>query len=51
MIQLENQWKDFYENWNGGCAIGDHPKIVLFKFLPSIIIKWGRRKVLRWDRQ
>jgi hypothetical protein len=35
MIQLENRWPDLDEIWYGLYAIGDYPKIVLFK-LPTI---------------
>jgi hypothetical protein len=36
MTQLENHRMDLNEIWNGRCAIGDYPKIVLFNFLHLI---------------
>jgi hypothetical protein len=33
MIQLENQWVDLYQIWNGHYAIADCLKVILFNLL------------------
>jgi hypothetical protein len=39
-IQLENHWTDLDEIWYGGCAIGEYPKIILFKTMMQGFRSW-----------
>jgi hypothetical protein len=47
MIQPENHWTDSEEIWYELYAIGDYPKIILFKFIHSVIPKWQTNKLVR----
>jgi hypothetical protein len=50
MIQLEKHWTFMDENRYRCWAIGDHPTIMLFNILRSVVTKRWMRPSVRWDR-
>jgi hypothetical protein len=45
MIQPENQWTALGEICLGVCVTGVYPKIIIFNFLPLVIIKWWTKNL------
>jgi hypothetical protein len=49
MLELEDEWTEFYEIWRGRCVIGVHSKLILFNFLQLAVSTCRMLEFMTWN--